>query len=62
MPTINPFNEFTSPDDSMDVYKTHMYVWVVDDVTYCLYFLTMLKGIMQKWFNGLPNGSVASSD
>jgi len=32
----------------------------VDDATCCGYFSATLKGIAQKWFNGLPNGSVAS--
>jgi len=37
-----------------------MYVQNVDDATCCRYFSATLKGIAQKWFNGPPNGSVAS--
>ena len=32
----------------------------MDDTTCCRYFPATLKGIAQKWFNGLPSGSVAS--
>jgi len=37
-----------------------MYVRDVDDVTRCRYFTAMLKVIGQKWFNGLPDGGIAS--
>jgi len=37
-----------------------MYVQDVDDATCCRYFPATLKGIAQKWFNGLPRGSVTS--
>jgi len=47
-------------DDHLDVYKGQMYVQDVDDATCCRYFLATLKGIAQKWLNGLLNGSVTS--
>jgi len=37
-----------------------MYVQDMDDATCCRYFRATLKGIAKKWFNGLPNGIVAS--
>jgi len=37
-----------------------MYVQDVDDATCYRYFPAIIKGIAQKWFNGLPSGSVAS--
>ena len=61
MPSIELFDGTTNPDDHLDVYKVQMYVQDVDDATCCLYFSVSLKGIAQKWFNGLPNGSVTAS-
>ena len=58
--SVNLFNGTTDPDDHVDVYKAQMYVQDVDDATCCRYFLATLKGIAQKWFNGLPRGSVSS--
>ena len=60
MPTIDPFDGITDPHDHLDLYKIHMYAQDVDDATYCCYFRATLKGITQKWFNGLPDGSVTS--
>jgi len=37
-----------------------MYVEDVDNTTYCQYFLAMLKGIMETWFNGNLDESVTS--
>jgi len=37
-----------------------MYVQDVDDVICYHYFPTTLKRIAQKWFNGLPDGSITS--
>jgi len=37
-----------------------MYVWDVDAGRCCQYILAASKGIAQKSFNGLPNGSVDS--
>ena len=37
-----------------------MYVLDVDDAMCCRYFSAILKGIAQKWFNGVRNGSVTS--
>jgi len=61
MPSIELIDETTDPDDHLDVYKAQMYVQDVDNATYCRYFPATLKGIAKKWFNGLLNGSVASS-
>jgi len=60
MPSVDLFDETTDPDDHLDVYKAHMYVQDVDDATCCRYFPATLKGIAQRWFNGLPSGSVTS--
>jgi len=60
MPSIDLFDGTTDPDDPVDVYKAQMYVQDVDDRTCCRYFPATLKGIAQKWFNGLPRGSVSS--
>jgi len=59
MPTIDPFDRTTDLANHLDVYKAHMYVQDIDDATCCRYFLATLKGIAQKWFNGLPDGSIA---
>lgn len=56
MPFVEPFDETTD----LDVYKAQMCIHDVDDATCYHYFPTTLKGIAQKWFNGLPNGSVTS--
>ena len=37
-----------------------MYDQDVDDATCYCYFPAMLKGSVQKWFNGLSDGSIAS--
>jgi len=60
MPSIELFDRTTDLDKHLDVYKAQMYVQDVDDVTCCQYFPATLKGIAKKWFNGLPNGSIAS--
>lgn len=60
IPTIDPFDRTTDPDDHLDAYKAHMYVLDVDNITFCIYFLATLKGIVQKWFNGLPNGNITT--
>ena len=58
MPTLDPFDETTDPDDHLSTYKHMMYVQGVDDATWCRYFPATLKGIAQKWFNSLPNHSI----
>ncbi|KAL2902414.1 Activity-regulated cytoskeleton associated protein 2 [Bienertia sinuspersici] len=58
MPTIEPFDGKTDPDDHLAAYKHLMYVQGVDDATWCRYFPTTLKGIAQRWFNGLPGHSI----
>ena len=60
MPSIELFDGTIDPDDNLDVYKAEMYVQYVDDATCYRYFSATLKGIAKKWFNGLPNGSIAS--
>jgi len=60
MPSVDLFDGTTYPDDHVDVYKAQIYVQDVDDATCCRYFPATLKGIAQKWFNGLPRGSVSS--
>jgi len=58
--SVDLFDGTTDPDDHLAVYKAQMYVQDVDDATCCRYFPATLKGIAQKWFNGLPRGSVTS--
>ena len=60
MPSVDLFDGTTDPDDHLDVYKAQMYVQHADDATCCRYFPATLKGIAQKWFNGLQRGSVTS--
>jgi len=60
MSSVDLFDGTTDPNDHLDVYKAQMHVQDVDDATCCRYFPATLKGIAQKWFNGLPSGSVAS--
>jgi len=60
MPTIDPFDRTSNPADHLDIYKGNIYVQDVDDITCCIYFPPTLKGIMQKRFNGLPNGSTTT--
>jgi len=60
MPSIELFDGNTDSDDPLDVYKAQIYVQDVDDATCCRYFPSTLKRITKKWFNGLPNGSIAS--
>ncbi|XP_048496370.1 uncharacterized protein LOC125495635 [Beta vulgaris subsp. vulgaris] len=58
LPTIEPFDGTTDPDDHLSAYKYQMYVQVVDDSTWCKNFSATLKGLVQKWFNNLPPNSV----
>jgi len=60
MPSVELFDRTMDLNDHLDVYKAQMYVQDVDDATCIIYFPATLKGIAQKWFNVLPNGSVAS--
>jgi len=60
MLSVDLFDGTTDPDDHVDVYKAQMYVQDVDDATCGRYFPASLQGIAQKWFNGLPRGSVSS--
>ena len=60
MPSDEPFDGATDPDDHLDVYKAQMNVYDVDDAMCCRYFLATLRDIAQKWFNSLPNGSITS--
>jgi len=59
MPTLDLYDRTTDPEEHLGVYKAQMYVQDVDDASYCRYFPTTLKGVVQSWFNGLPPGSVA---
>ncbi|XP_010670072.3 uncharacterized protein LOC104887173 [Beta vulgaris subsp. vulgaris] len=58
LPTIEPFDGTTDPDDHLSAYKHQMYVQGVDDATWCKNFPATLKGVAQKWFNNLPPNSV----
>ena len=60
MPSVQPFGGITDPDDHLDVNKSQMYIQDVHDAMCCRYFPTTLRGIAQKWFNGLPSGSITS--
>ena len=63
MPTIDPFNRTTDPDDHLDVYKAPMYMKDVEEAIYYPYFVATLKGIAQKWFNAMvcPTGALPPS-
>ncbi|XP_057247443.1 uncharacterized protein LOC125493373 [Beta vulgaris subsp. vulgaris] len=58
LPTIEPFDGTTDPDDHLSAYKHQMYFQAVDDATWCKNFPATLKGVAQKWFNNLPPNSV----
>ncbi|XP_010682015.2 uncharacterized protein LOC104896925 [Beta vulgaris subsp. vulgaris] len=58
LPTIDPFDGTTDPDDHLSAYKHQMYVHTVDDATWCKNFAATLKGVAQKWFSNLPPNSV----
>ena len=60
MSSVELFDETTDPYDHLDVYKAEMYVQDMDDATCYRYFRATLKGIAQKWLNGLSSGSVTS--
>jgi len=60
MSSVEPFDGTTNRDDHLDVYQAQMYVQDVDDAMCCRYFPATLRGIAQKWFNGLPSGSITS--
>jgi len=60
MSSVEPFDGTTDPDDHLDVYKAQIYVQDVDDAMCCRYFPATLRGSAQKWFNGLPSGSITS--
>ena len=54
MPTLDLYDGTTDLEEYLGVYKAQMHIQDVDDVTYCRYFPTTLKGVAQLWFNGLP--------
>jgi len=45
MPSVEPCDGTTNPDDHLDVYKAQMYVLDVNDAMCCRYFSATLKGI-----------------
>ena len=60
IPLIDPFDGTTNLDDHLDIYKSEMYVQNVKDATCYHHVSITLKGIAQRCFNGLPNGSITS--
>jgi len=60
MSSIEQLYGTTDPDAHLDVYKAQMYVQDVVDAMYCRYFLATLRGIAQKWSNGLPSENITS--
>jgi len=52
------YNGTTDPEEHLGVYKVQMYVQDMDDATYYRYFLATVKGVAQKWFIGLPHGTI----
>jgi len=60
MPSVEPFDGTTDFYDHLDVYKAQMYIQDVEDAIFCPYFPTTLRGIVQKWFNGILSGSITS--
>jgi len=60
MLSVEPFDGATDPDNHLDVYKSQMYVQGMDDAMCCRYFPTTVRGMAQKWFSGLPSGSITS--
>jgi len=57
IPTLDLYNGTTDPEEHLGVYKAQMYVQDVDDTTYYRYFLAILKGVSQSWFNNLTSGT-----
>ena len=54
LPTIEPFDGTTDPNDHLSAYKHQLYVQAVDDATWCKNFPATLKSVAQKWLNNLP--------
>jgi len=59
MPALELYDGTTDSKAHLVVHKAQMYVQDVDDVAYCQYFPTTLKGVAQSWFNDLPLGSIS---
>ena len=47
MPTLNLYDGAADPEEHLGVYKAHIYLQDVDDVTYCCYFPATIKGVEQ---------------
>jgi len=54
------YDDMTDPDEHMDVYTTHMSLYIADDVVICRVFPTLLKGRALIRFMKLPPNSVNS--
>lgn len=58
IPTIDPYDGTTDPQDHLAAYKAQMSVQMGCEAVWCKFFPTTLKGIAQIWFTNLPNGSI----
>ena len=57
---VDSFDRIINVGVHLDVYKALMYIQDIDDATCCRDFPATLKGIVQKWFKGLFDGSIPS--
>ena len=61
VPTIEPFDGTTDPEEHMAAYAAQMNVQTGCGATWCRYFPTTLKGLALIWFNKhVPKGSIKS--
>ncbi|KAK9667071.1 hypothetical protein RND81_14G230500 [Saponaria officinalis] len=59
MPTVQ-FGGMTNPDEHLETYESHMFMYDPDDAVWCKVFLTTLTSSAQSWFRSLPTGSIGS--
>ncbi|XP_021861792.2 uncharacterized protein [Spinacia oleracea] len=59
-PNIDAYDGTTDPDMHHLGYRHHMYVQGTTDSTWCKYFPGTLKGVVSKWFERLPAGTICS--
>ena len=45
LPTVEPFDGTTDPDDHLSAYKNQMYIQAEDDATWCKNFPATLKEV-----------------
>lgn len=57
-PEIELYDGTTNLEDHIASFCCHMYLQDVDNPMWCRCFPSTLKGVVQQWFNNLPNGSI----